>query len=588
MLQGGNFESPSVRKLINPVCDVDQPTHLNVMESNANFTVYNQVADSVSSSSLTFNVVVPNNTLVGRSFLVSMPFTLTIDTTNGGAGLAYQANYDALRCMPLNQMISTAQLTLNGATTSVQVSNIIYGAWQMMTDAEKAYYSVSGYQDAFHTFTGTTPSIASSLGSYASGANTSEVLPRGAYNSNFTISGTTLTNTQAIISGTIYETLWLLSPLTSGSQSENSKAFAGVNTLNLTLNITSDPARFWCHIPGTNAGTYLSTSNLAIGANTTLTLKYYAPSTPIDTTIQRLYSYQNYVSYTANGGSVASLASVTVASSTISVDATPSKLLVWCRQADAVRTISTADTFLVPQSLSVTYGSRSNLLTTLNQYSLYEMSRKNGLRVSFEKWSQQTGGILIIDVGSDLGTSDLEVPGSLGRQQFSVQATFKNASGNTITNVQMFVVPVIPGALMLGAGSAAFAVGLLSPDQMRSAKAQSNSAAYIKTEQQNDLFGGGLLSDIWDGVKSFGSTAIGAVAPLAANLLMKKAFGGAQVGGAQLGGAIGGRVRVKSPKRAKTPKRTKRYSMKGCGVDDTETVTPSMLEQRLQLESDSE
>lgn len=578
-LTGGAYDRPEVRTVINPITALEDVQTISLVESAKDMQVQRYVANSVSNNSLVWNINIPSQVVIDRSFLLEVPFTFTF-SGSAGSGSIYAAGADAVRCLPVQQLIQNATLSINGQSTSINLNQLIYGAWALMGDNEKALFNGSGFQDNYTEY-GTSANVNNNpLGTYAVCGYGAQ-LSRGSLNGSFTVVSNTTTS--CTITGTLYENLTLLSPLLAGPNADLQKGLYGVNTLSLTLSLANSSTftPFWSHyVSGTS--TTITSSSLTIGANTTLSVKTFTPPYYPSPEKSFLYSYFQMTPYVTNGGSLASAASTTLTSNVISVDVVPSKILVWARIAESARTYSTPDTFCAITNLSVTYNNRSSIMSNLSQYNLFEMARNNGVNMSWIEFSKYKGSVIAIDVGKDIGVNPDQSPGVCSKVQFSVQATFTNQAAATLAAVSLYVIPVLPGYCRIGGGTCSFGVGLLTPEEaMASRPNRYNIAAYQKAMSQSSLFsahGGNFLDDLWSGVKSTAKV----LAPEAAKFAFKAVTGMGTATNLGLGVIGGYKHKATRKKKSKSKKRSKsRRKMRGRGAEDVETLSNNDLEQRL-------
>jgi hypothetical protein len=215
------------------------------------------------------------------------------------------------------------------------------------------------------------------------------------------------------------------------------------------------------------------------------------------------------------------------------------------------------DAFLPIQSVNIQLFGVSGLLSSLDQYSLYGVSRRAGLDMSWSQWAgeatsagtttQTTGGFLVLDVAESLTLPSGYAPGQQGSIQFAASATVKNTSSVALPSVQCVLVAIYDGEFsvkasgesqlsLLGLTDAQVAAELAKTDEIR--------ATAMVPEYQRSLGGHGgflpALAPFAAPVFSFiADKVLGPLASKGAEWLGKKAFGSG-VGGAGSGGATSG------------------------------------------------
>jgi hypothetical protein len=150
----------------------------------------------------------------------------------------------------------------------------------------------------------------------------------------------------------------------------------------------------------------------------------------------------------------------------------------------------------------ITFNNVSGLLTSYNQYNLYQMSRRNGSQQTWSEFrsivknksgavSAGIGSIIVIDPVRDLGLSDFLSSGSLGQFSFQVTVTFANINGHTFSAgtatatsdefnaIEIATICNYGGILINQSGSSSTMSGLLTKQSVLEAKAGDNPTIKI-------------------------------------------------------------------------------------------------------------
>jgi hypothetical protein len=151
--------------------------------------------------------------------------------------------------------------------------------------------------------------------------------------------------------------------------------------------------------------------------------------------------------------------SQTIVSSSIQLNCIPDKLIIFVRPSlsQTQTPWNVATTFLVIQNISLNFNNSSGLLSSVSQYSLWQMSVENGSTQSWGEfsgwqWKSTDGGymapiptqgsLLVLDFAKDIQLNDWLAPGSIGNfnLQFSLnvinQATIYPVAGTLANGAQ--------------------------------------------------------------------------------------------------------------------------------------------------------
>jgi hypothetical protein len=116
----------------------------------------------------------------------------------------------------------------------------------------------------------------------------------------------------------------------------------------------------------------------------------------------------------------------------------------------------------------------------MNNYQIYEMSRKNGNDCAWNSWygSYNTGNtrsysgvgsVIAIETCQDLGLNDLQSSGSLENTQLQVNCTFTNIHPTASLNVTMYIIILSDGVVNILNGSITSQVGVISSNEILNA-----------------------------------------------------------------------------------------------------------------------
>lgn len=123
-------------------------------------------------------------------------------------------------------------------------------------------------------------------------------------------------------------------------------------------------------------------------SNPVLLFKYITPSL-----LQRLprsisYPYFSVDRYpTTSNISFAPNSSQILQSNNIQLKSIPRKIYIFARRQNMDETFSTTDTYFAINNISLNWNNESGLLSSATQQDLYNISKKNGVNLSWSQWA---------------------------------------------------------------------------------------------------------------------------------------------------------------------------------------------------------
>lgn len=352
-----------------------------------------------------------------------------------------------------------------------------------------------------------------------------------------------------------------MSPFYSG-YGDYPEGFSNINEINLTITWLSKIERVLSHsIGGNNLGnisvTFYQSPELLVTEMTPdlMQPRLLSQSIPYNK-LQQFPLSQPVI----NPGQV-----TTMSSESFKLSQIPSHLWVFVRHKRQTSDASTSDSFCGIRSLRLTWNTET-LFSSCSQQDLYEMSRRNGLSLSWSQFSKYRGSPLCLSFGDQIGLIDGESPGIRGQYTLSLEVDVENLSAFPFDG-ELYVVMNYQGSVTLSENNCSSKIGLLRPEDVL---ASSQSQVELSYDKYKDLHGGSFWSSLKNIIHKAGSAVshishvAGEVAPvlgldpkysdLAKKVgkvgeIVSKSAGGGYVGGA-LGGAItGGKLKNRMPGR---------------------------------------
>ena len=476
-----------------------------------------QKANSYSTSGMAWNFNSQgSNVLIDRRFYAKIQWQVTLTGVAKNGSYLYQANASAPRDYPLTHVAENVSLTLNGSSVSMNYADALQAFKRYNTDWDLTQYDLTGCPtmlDKFAQYSSGMDSNRNSLASYqASGAEQG----RGAFHLD-SITGNTIGDGVAsktvVIKFTTVEPLFL-SPLLYSS-GDLGAGLLGVNNIGVNINFSGNLERVWSHYGQALAvGDITTVATIGNGATAVPELMVEYLNVPsVDAgeipksvlyDFTRVETYSNNLSQTLADG-----ASTTIVNNAIQTAVCPKKIYICATSPRGDKTSTDTDTFFSITGLSLQFLNVAGQFSSMNENDLFNMSVKNGLKMSFQEFSGRcsqgsgdgsgsvglTGAVICIDA-TDLALPSEISSGCLVNSQLQYQLTLANRSGIANRAINVYTVVCNEGVFEIAEGSANNQVGIVSPEQIL--RTREEGPIEIREHSNGNLTGGGM----WDTFKT--------------------------------------------------------------------------------------
>jgi len=540
--------TPVTAAVYDPIIKIDERATYPIIKGGNETTLRQFTTNSASNSSVQFSVPPPNpGTFVSRRFKLKQPVSITFNLQlQGYAGPALNniqgltSGRSAFRQYPLASIMKTLNVAINGSTISLPVNDVIKPLLLFHNNnrnLEAREMSTSpGMRDQTQDYTQLSngPAVKNPLGTFGD-STFREGGGRGGFPyTSFTNLGT-LSATGALqvsLEAELVEELFL-SPLVFGGGDD--QGFIGVQAID--INIAWDPnlAKIWSHDPQSEilaGGLFypFSIESMVVdlaAANGLPSMLFTYVTPPRNMRIPRSlqYYYNDVDRYeTVIGTANFNGAYQTMISNNLQLNSIPRFLYIFVKrntqgQATAHQATSSCDAYASLQNLRINWNNKNTLLSNATREQLYEMSRKNGVDLSWGEWSAEDsfmtynntnhptsavdnincvyglGSVICIEFGTDIGLDDGEAPGLIGTYNLQVQVdwqwksrSYTSTGAIAQAQISLFLVTVTPGIFTIYDNAASQRIGVLSKDQI------SRSGAKVgldyKDTQENLMSGG--------------------------------------------------------------------------------------------------
>jgi hypothetical protein len=435
----------------------------------------------------------------------------------------------ALSAFPLTSLVQSISATINDTTVTLNTGDVLKEILRLTDNGKnRSLRSCPTQLDTYANYNKAIGANNNPLGTYANAVD-SETVPNGAYaNVVFTKSdGSVLTGSGKYtdpngaagkdqvyyVDGVpVYSTAadaweWsnnkivnlyvrfqsieklVLSPFIFSDIHENEVGLFGLQNIQLVMNMASPSVennvgrvlRFATEVGYEQAagGTAPTWTISAVNYNTVMTkpfadskcnVQFLTPSLDLPLPPKSVVNYMEFPRYvTVSPLSKWEGTKQTINSSTISLPCIPDLLIIYAKPSKFG--VSDADFYLPIEKISVNFDNFSGILSSHTQNQLYNMSRNNGLDMSYEQWTGKaynpngivdlTGGFLVLKPSKDITLSTGQAPSLIGNFTFQFDITVSQNNGYA-GDVNLWVITANSGFFESQKGSSRIIKGVLN------------------------------------------------------------------------------------------------------------------------------
>lgn len=528
---------------------VDNERYFGVLKSGLRFRQKPWTTNSVSTSNIPFSTPAPSfDIFVDRRISLQLPMRLSITCTCNVGARPLAPGYDAPRAYPIHSMLNTVTLTINNATITQYIGEIIHALLRFNNGDNLEQYDYSTAPTCldncqnYATLVNANSNVLGGAGNAPQGS----IMGRGGFTGYIIVKNDPRANEEApelqtaIVDILSIEQL-MFSPLEFGSLQKNSSAFYNVSTMDWQFNFLAEAAnRCWSRANRPES-TWVS-SQISFGPfinpafkfgsfQPLLMINYITP----DPVISKMYLQKpiSYPYFPVTRYVTSTVASInygadpivrSIPSNNIQLSNIPKKLIIYARPTNSAYFGSPlmTDTAFAITSISLQFQNYSGLLAESNQVQLYQLARKNHCNLNWSSWSGQgqypvggdnfddiryggVGSYVCLEMGTDIQLDPEYAPGSIGNFSLSVQANVVNCDPTGLHDnmqVDLYILTINDGIFTIPSGGVAFSeLSILNTKDVIEANLQTdNDKLYLNYNDIQELSGG----NFYTGVKDFG------------------------------------------------------------------------------------
>ncbi len=258
----------------------------------------------------------------------------------------------------------------------------------------------------------------------------------------------------------------LLSPLTWGHY--NTKALIGIKSFAVNYDFDSNITRIWSHNPNNGVGSFLVTAVTPIRSS--LEMIYITPKSTIPVFPIQRYPLAGIYKVTKALGAIAAGGSLPITTSdSMPLYGVPKRVYIFARRSNESRTYNDPDVFGQISNLSIYFNNSDGNFSQASVQQLYQVSRENGYRRSFQAFNKFEGSVMCIDFSKDMPLLPNEGVGSNENIQFQFNFTLFNPSAEAI-NYTLFTIVIFEGVMTIRNGVIIRELNVVSPKDIVDSK----------------------------------------------------------------------------------------------------------------------
>ncbi len=450
------------------------------------------VSQTASTSQVTANCLIPSlQTVIDRNVRIRTTFTIRVtgNVAVGGSLINYPNNL-VFSPFPFSQMVQTLTCQINNTSVNSNYESNLALMLRQMDQSDLAKYSdfapcsLDYYQQ---------PDAAGAHGTLSAFLNATQtalgydVKSRGTFLIDSVAGDVAAAGVQTVdITVTTTEPLFISPFLFGDGLCEEASGLSGVSSINLNFNIgPSLVGRAFTIVPLTINNTITSAVLQAVPKfEVLMTFLSPKPSQLIPLTnclpYYEMLSYKTVQAQTAIAG-----ADFIMTSSIVSPNSIPDSVYLFVRDTNqtAVQRAQLNEFYYPIKSIAITWNTQSGLLASATQQTLYEMTKRRGLKMDWPQFRGDacgagiinnvakvatTGGIICLSFNKDIPIQEQYYSsGSLGLWSFQAQVTCTNTTLVALAaSTELVVVFFQSGIFQSTSGSSSQYIGVLSKDEV--------------------------------------------------------------------------------------------------------------------------
>ncbi len=497
------FQQVQAMTFVDPRVAIDTKPKWVIRQGPPNVSYENIQAPSTAMTAQTIQLQVPNlTTIVDREMKMVHDVKIVFQgVATGGAVVVNVGDMDALRRLPIQQMLSAQNLKLNQENITSIPNQYIqqFGRYQSNDLCDTELSTAPMYSDSYAEYNQFIQygDVRNALGNFGD----NERPLRGGF-APYSIDYNNATGASMSF---LFEEPLQVSPLKYNFPHQD-KGFVGLNNITVNMTYQNNPQMIWSHANGTGTTSTLTSVVPSYNAAPTLYANFMDANNLFaapDPSKPYYYEILTPDAVLQNYGSVAPGAQFTAQSAVVQLTSLPKAIMVYAKERLQDMTFSSTDTTAWIRSLQVAFMNKQNILANASPRELYRIARQNGYQGSWLDWSKFSGSVLVLVFSKDIPIPATQATSLQGKFQVQVQQAACTSLYPTRTvNFDFWLVTLYEGIFEIKGGQSNSNSAVLSTLNILDATKL----------PQADLDGLVLGGDLFGKIKSFFTKTIPGVA----------------------------------------------------------------------------
>jgi hypothetical protein len=443
-------------------------------------------------SSVNFSCNPPNrNIVVSRKVIKKASFQVRITGTANATGPLLTEFKHGPAYLPISRITLNESMKIGNDTITGQNTDIVREAL-CRYDKDCYYTGAPSMNDTYQKFEDVVNTNRSALAPYGdtNGGQYGGMESRRAYYDYDNNANPNITNgnpVDVVLTFSVEEPLFL-SPFVFGKNAENSEGIYGIESCQYTAQF-GNLNKVW-------TGIDLPVDDLNVAVTITdfaLKFKYLTPQINQPVPRNALYAYYEPQVRTAQRRVLnANTTDGEVQNINLQLSGIPRRIYMLARDTTTSGNVPLRYLSLVEGSLQVRINGQSSLQGQSN-IQLYDMCRRNGLRLSYSQWSKYVGSVVCVDFGAgDIALHPEQAPAVNQKNEFEFQAQWKNNSDDNIT-YEFTVIVIYDGLFRMEDGNTSHNINPI--DEKTLLGAPTDKTLHVDNEA-DDVYGGSLKAGL--------------------------------------------------------------------------------------------
>ena len=497
-------------KTLDKRINLDKELVYNITKGPSTINFKSEISTNFDNNMVSFSNTYPNASfLLDRQLWIEIPFEIILEAENikdpnDNEPLVSLGNgFDAPRAYPISSITDNVKVTLGNSIFNTNISEYIHAyAWFFNENNRKYLSGTPHFLDNYNNYQDSKNDMNNPLGGYQ---NSGFDEKRGAHFisvQNVNIPDGDDFRKKATINFVVREPIFL-SPLIYDKFEK--KGFANISNFELQLSFSNLPL-IWSHRDNVNGTNKLrdAATKVKIKDSPKLLLSFLGKNLISGDRIPPIIPYDRvqFQRFITSGTPLVPGQKKTLNSKNFQLNSIPNSIIIFLKERRQDMKMTKPDVFARITNISISFNNSNNQLNGTNEYQMYNISRRNGLNMTFNQYYYYVGSVIRLDFSKDLSLPSNLASGVLGNFQLQMDVDYENISGILGNGRQiqydLNIITEETGIVELSNNNTTSSIGIVSQeDVLRTEESEFAEIFENNLEMQNEI-GGSLKSTLGD------------------------------------------------------------------------------------------